>query len=256
MHHRPGTRHVGWLAKGHDVPTMAPTEELLDTLWRFCKVSVAATRGLHDCELCPGDSSNVVQRNGENLLLGDAEIRVLGHAGVIYAAPTLIYHYVLVHHYAPPEEFRRALAEGPTPPDPAYFDWLAELGLAWSPTSAPAEQPARRTLAAPGAKWVRPPRADHLSARVTFLTPEQQGLGRPPRSGLLSRMKVRDELFAECYVWSDIDNQVFELGVEHRVTLQLLSWAEHRDALYARMPLQLNFGHRVVAHGTIDSILA
>ncbi|MCX7805518.1 MAG: hypothetical protein N3A38_10060 [Planctomycetota bacterium] len=33
------------------------------------------------------------------------EIRVLGRDGKIYAAPTLIYHYVVAHKYRPPQEF-------------------------------------------------------------------------------------------------------------------------------------------------------
>lgn len=42
--------------------------------------------------------------------LGQAEIRVAG-GDLIYAAPTLIYHYVEAHDYRPPVEFiERVLA--------------------------------------------------------------------------------------------------------------------------------------------------
>jgi hypothetical protein len=53
-----------------------------------------------------------------------------GH-GHIYAAPTLIYHYVEAHHYKPPDEFLQALREGPRPPSQEYFAELAKLGVEW-----------------------------------------------------------------------------------------------------------------------------
>jgi hypothetical protein len=74
-------------------------------------------------------------RKGEELLLGSAEIRVFGEAGLIYAAPDLIYHYVLVHHYSPPEVFVRAMKEGPKATDSDYFKQLNMLKLDWSVSS-------------------------------------------------------------------------------------------------------------------------
>ena len=52
----------------------------------------------------------------------------------IYAAPNLIYHYVAVHHYSPPEEFVEAVLHGPNPPSEQYFDRLKEVKLSWSVT--------------------------------------------------------------------------------------------------------------------------
>jgi len=49
------------------------------------------------------------------LKLGSAEIRVVGQDGTVYAAPDLIYHYVVVHDYRPPEEFIQAVMETPLP---------------------------------------------------------------------------------------------------------------------------------------------
>ena len=66
---------------------------------------------------------------GEEMLLGSAEIRVFGQAGLIYAAPNLIYHYVLLHHYSPPEVFVPAMKEGPKPTDSDYFKRLSLLKL-------------------------------------------------------------------------------------------------------------------------------
>ena len=60
------------------------------------------------------------ERGGEQLMLGTAEIRAYGANGVLYAAPTLIYHYVAKHHYQPPDEFIQAVMTGPRPPGDDY----------------------------------------------------------------------------------------------------------------------------------------
>jgi len=144
--YRPGTKNVGWLGLGHEFDTAEPTDELLSSLWGFCKISVAQTRGVHECEFCSAENSYLAERNGERLLLGTAEIRVFAKNGELYAAPTLIYHYVQAHHYSPPEEFLLALSDGPTPPVQEYFDRLAELRLEWNKTPAPTVGPARLRL--------------------------------------------------------------------------------------------------------------
>jgi hypothetical protein len=128
------TKNVGWLEIKHDFRKAAPTAETLDVLWEYCKISVEQTRGIHACELCPSGDSRRAERKGENLTLGSSEIRVFGRDRVVYAAPTLIFHYVSVHHYEPPEEFSRALSDGPRPPSPEYFESLEELQLEWNQT--------------------------------------------------------------------------------------------------------------------------
>jgi hypothetical protein len=154
--YRPETKNVGWLDAAHEFPKSVPTEEALDLVWAYCKISVAQMRGIHDCELCPPATSHYVKRNEEPLLLGSAEMRVFGRDGTIYAAPTLIYHYISVHHYKPPDEFLSALREGPKPPNSEYFDRLTELGLEWNPTSAPATKPTRfKDVRVPGGWWKR-----------------------------------------------------------------------------------------------------
>jgi hypothetical protein len=152
--YRPGTKAVGWLSADNEFDNAPPTEELLDLIWRYCKVSVAQMRGDHICEFCPSRlksahdrssfldalkqsaSERYTERNGEKLWLGSAEIRAFGRDGVIYAAPTLIYHYVSVHHYKAPEEFLQALRSGPKPPDRAYFERLDRLNLQWRNSEA------------------------------------------------------------------------------------------------------------------------
>jgi hypothetical protein len=135
---RVGTRNVGWLSADHSFDIAPPREGLLDALWACCRISVAQMRGGHDCDMCPdGEHAGNAERNGEKLLLGNSEIRVFSDADVVYAAPTLIYHYVERHQYSPPDDFVRALLRGPLPPDPRYFTKLERLGLEWSDTLVP-----------------------------------------------------------------------------------------------------------------------
>jgi hypothetical protein len=131
-----GTKNVGWLDAKHNYDRQVPSEELLEVLWAYCKISVVQTRGIHRCELCVERESKRVRRGDEELVLGSAEIRVFSNSGVIYAAPNLIYHYVAAHDYCPPDEFLRALKDGAGPGNKEYFDRLAEIGLEWRDTLA------------------------------------------------------------------------------------------------------------------------
>jgi len=64
--------------------------------------------------------------------LGYAEIRVFGKGGKLYEAPNMLYHYVTVHHYKPPDEFLQALKNAPAPPSSEYLSRLEALGLTLS----------------------------------------------------------------------------------------------------------------------------
>jgi hypothetical protein len=116
----PDTRKVGWLDTVHVYPKGVPSEELLEALWQFAKAPVCRTRGFHECTLCERRQAVEMERGDERLLLGTAEIRVYGANRVLYAAPTLIYHYVAKHHYQPPDEFVQAAITGPRPPGDDY----------------------------------------------------------------------------------------------------------------------------------------
>lgn len=141
--HFTGALNVGWLDPGHPFATEPPSEALLDALFELIAAPVAQTFGGHQCELCPRDpdfETKVVEaqaeahgsgggfgnpsikwpqdarsrstnstRHGRSIGVGNGEIRVAGAGGQVYAAPTLIYHYVADHHYKPPAEFVRAV---------------------------------------------------------------------------------------------------------------------------------------------------
>jgi len=50
-----------------------------------------------------------VEHSGGALFLGHAEIRVPTHAETMFAAPSLIWHYVTAHRYRPPDDFVAAV---------------------------------------------------------------------------------------------------------------------------------------------------
>jgi hypothetical protein len=150
--------NVGWLSKEHSFETETPSERLLDDLWSFCRFSVHQTRGLHECEFCgaPGEAplqlpdgkwkrasiawhrlqseAWCVEHKGQKLYLGSSEIRVISRTGVIYASPTLIFHYVSTHRYKPPERFREALATGLRPGSEDYLAILKQIDPEWGMT--------------------------------------------------------------------------------------------------------------------------
>jgi len=116
-----GARNIGWLAADIEFQIAVADPAFVERLWRFCRISIGQTRGLHECELCRSSEANSVCLKGEKLLLGSAEIRVLSRKGETYAAPNLVYHYVTAHNYSPPAEFVEAVLSGPSPPDEEYF---------------------------------------------------------------------------------------------------------------------------------------
>jgi hypothetical protein len=133
--HRPAEMNIGWLGVEHCFEKQEPSEQLLDLLWKFCSVKVSLMRGIHECEFCSREDWYVGERGGQKLILGSAEIRVFSENGIAYAAPNLIFHYTSDHHYRPPDEFVRAMNEGPQPPDLDYFERLKESDYDWQNSS-------------------------------------------------------------------------------------------------------------------------
>lgn len=114
--------NVGWLSLTEAFDTGETSIEFREKLFRYCldENIVKVMRGFHECEFC-GLSFSEWDKNhpdyGNNarwMSIGNGEIRVIGN-GVIYAAPALIYHYVVKHHYIPPQKFIEAVLTGPQP---------------------------------------------------------------------------------------------------------------------------------------------
>lgn len=80
---------------------------------------VNTMRGLHQCSFCPrGAAGAKLQPSTPSadhptgvVWLGNAEVRVACGPGAMFAAPTLIWHYVTVHSYQPPLKFVEAVRQ-------------------------------------------------------------------------------------------------------------------------------------------------
>jgi len=123
-----GTKAIGWLSAEYPFNQGETSPDFKDTLRLFCSQPIMRMRGFHACELCPSSSHDMRQEDG--LWLGDAEIRVF-YQEQIYAAPDLIYHYVLKHNYRPPDEFINAVLNGPKPESREYEALLKKLPRIW-----------------------------------------------------------------------------------------------------------------------------
>ena len=120
-----GDRHaknVGWLSKDHEFRTEAPEPSFLDALRSFCSHPIIEHRGYHRCEFCRPSIDEQIMANwdGSSMKLGSKIICVFGGDTTVYLSPDLIFHYVKVHHYAPPEEFVTAVVSGPQPGTAEY----------------------------------------------------------------------------------------------------------------------------------------
>ena len=132
----PNTLNIGWLSGDQRYLKGKPTREFKDKLFAHCLdlYVIHIARGFHQCEFCKVSVDEWMKpRYGDKahwLSLGDGEIRVIGKS-VIYAAPTLIYHYVVEHRYKPPEEFIQAVLTGPDPGSEQHTKLLKRFG--WTP---------------------------------------------------------------------------------------------------------------------------
>jgi hypothetical protein len=117
----PPSLTIGWLDVTHGFPVGSTDSLFTERLWLYCRNRVWATRGYHQCEICSEPQwPYIATRGDQELKLGSAEIRVLGTDNIIYAAPDLIYHYVVDHQYLPPQEFIDAVVHGLSPDSDAY----------------------------------------------------------------------------------------------------------------------------------------
>ena len=120
----PKPLNIGWLSVEKPFETGATSQKFKDRLLKFCsdEYIVVVTRGLHICEFCNLSYDLSYERwikkqegrygdKAHAASIGNGEIRVLGKSA-IYAAPALIYHYVLEHQYQPPDEFIEAILTG------------------------------------------------------------------------------------------------------------------------------------------------
>lgn len=123
---------VGWLHRGQPFDTGPTPPQLLDHLLTFCldQHTVCAPPHSRPCPLC-GERPDPLYIEGEGpntgtVHFGIAQIRVIGEDD-IYAAPTLIHHYIAAHQYRPPDVFIRAILHGPQPASPEHRTLIRTL---------------------------------------------------------------------------------------------------------------------------------
>lgn len=120
---------VGWLDPQKPFRQGEVSQEFKARLCNFCSPDylVWLTRGVHTCEICDVSPTGWIIKEGilqtdaglEAYGFGNGEIRVFGKYAV-FAAPRLIYHYVVEHKYKPPQEFIEAVLTGPQPGSKDY----------------------------------------------------------------------------------------------------------------------------------------
>ena len=121
------SKNIGWLDNSYSYQKGTVSQEFMDKLWIYLNVKINLVRGFNNCSLCPVEykRDSEATYNGESIRLGFAEIRVLGEDGsTLYAAPDLIYHYIIDHEYVPPKEFIQAVLKGPKPDSSEYKKFL------------------------------------------------------------------------------------------------------------------------------------
>lgn len=108
--------NVGWLDAPHPFPSGDVPEWVAPKLAEAIgRPLVNVMRGFHLCTHCDFDRRMLTVGRLE---MGHAELRVPGGDGVMFAAPTLIWHYVTAHAYLPPQPFLDGLAAY----DPSWAD--------------------------------------------------------------------------------------------------------------------------------------
>ncbi|MDE7252660.1 MAG: hypothetical protein K2O32_06940 [Acetatifactor sp.] len=115
--------NIGWLENGHLFNQGSVSEKFMDKLWGYLRYPVRIFRGFHTCDLCekPNTGVPVVEYKGQKRKVGYYEMRVWGKDGNVYAAPSLIFHYILQHGYQPPQEFIDAVMDSENPDSDEYY---------------------------------------------------------------------------------------------------------------------------------------
>lgn len=106
-----GVLAVGWLSVGAPISQGKLDPCIREELVRQAATPSNLTRGLHYCDFCNAESP-IEARSASmpdlRAFLGSGEIWI-EDGDCVYAAPTLIIHYIDAHKYFPPLSFQRAV---------------------------------------------------------------------------------------------------------------------------------------------------
>ena len=125
-------RAVGWLEPGHDYSRGGVPEDVVRSLVHLLvnPWQPVVSAGVHRCSFCrftggPG----TISFESTTITVGASNVFVPGE-GVVYAAPSLIVHYMDAHEYAPPPQFQRAVLDCPPMRSMAYLKAIRERSSA------------------------------------------------------------------------------------------------------------------------------
>jgi len=122
---------IGWLDGKHDFPAGEAGEDFFRALVALLvdPWTPAASAGVHFCPFCrftggPG----AIAFEGVHVVLGTAVLYVPG-PDALFAAPSLIAHYIDAHAYRPPDHFIAAVMDCPPMRSMAYLRSIARHGV-------------------------------------------------------------------------------------------------------------------------------
>ncbi len=121
---------IGWLDGEHSLLQGQPDTLFVDKLIDLLVKPWAPMHllGFAECPFCTLDSHGIMYKD-KKIVVGALNLFVPGD-GFLYAAPSMIAHYILSHSYAPPAEFCAAVLKCPPMSSPEYFEAIIQHGPA------------------------------------------------------------------------------------------------------------------------------
>lgn len=106
--------NIGWLGTDSEYTRGPVASELVEALISLAADQKNIMRGVHYCDFCGEESPlRLPAPNTRGFVsLGMGEIHVRGQSGVVFAAPSLVIHYITSHGYCPPQIFQQAVLAG------------------------------------------------------------------------------------------------------------------------------------------------
>ncbi len=112
-------RTIGWLKQGFTYSKGKVGDRFLQKLqqmYQSPRVHIRGMRGYHQCDLCDPSLANKDQQSAsspQQIWRGSSELWIPSSMSsqLIYAAPSMIRHYIIAHEYRPPDEFIQSVQE-------------------------------------------------------------------------------------------------------------------------------------------------